>query len=267
MPATEHLEGNLFLTELVSEYTLTSFTKDSSHLMKAVAKLSSEARRTAIIRAVRQVFAEKGFHGTTTRELARAAGVSEALLFKHFPNKEALFTAMLMACCSQQDIGRFEALRQLEPSSTTLVLMVHNLVSFFLNRTDEEDEELTIQDRLMLRSLADDGEFARHVYARVSTNWIPGIVACQKAAADAGDTDPVPVKSDLAGWFMHCLPFMVHLLLLPANPAVHFRVRRQALVEQIVWFMLRGLGLKDAVISRLYSKKTLSQLEELDKLS
>src|SRR5271169_4739760 len=94
-------------------------------VMKAVAKLSSEARRSAIIQAVRRVFAEKGFHGTTTRELARAAGVSEALLFRHFPNKEALFTAMLMACCTEQDIGRFERLKTLEPSSATLVLMVH----------------------------------------------------------------------------------------------------------------------------------------------
>jgi len=68
--------------------------------MKAAAKLSSEERRSAIIHAVRRVFAEKGFHGTTTRELALAAGVSEALLFKHFPNKEALFSAMLMACCT-----------------------------------------------------------------------------------------------------------------------------------------------------------------------
>ena len=45
------------------------------------AKLSGEERRAAIIKAVRRLFAEKGFHGTTTRELAEAAGVSEALLF------------------------------------------------------------------------------------------------------------------------------------------------------------------------------------------
>src|SRR5258708_19206403 len=139
--------------------------------MKAVAKLSSEARRSAIIKAVRRVFAEKGFHGTTTRELALAAGVSEALLFKHFPNKEALFTAMLMACCTEQEIGRFERLKELEPGSATLVLMVHTLGSFFLCLT--EDEELAIQDRLMLRSLAEDGEFARHGYGRVAEDWIP----------------------------------------------------------------------------------------------
>src|SRR5215475_14569856 len=97
--------------------------------MKISAKLSSEDRRAAIIKAVRRMFAEKGFDGTTTRELADAAGVSEALLFKHFPNKEALFTAMQHACCTEEDLGIFERIKALEPSASTLVLLVHFLVS------------------------------------------------------------------------------------------------------------------------------------------
>src|SRR5262245_37387710 len=60
---------------LVSEYTLTKMSRDDA-FMKTAAKLSSEERRAAIIKAVRCVFAEKGFHGTTTRELADASHVS-----------------------------------------------------------------------------------------------------------------------------------------------------------------------------------------------
>jgi len=54
------------------------------------AKMSGEDRRTAILSAARRVFVEKGFYRTTTRELADAAGVSEALLFKHFPQQRSL---------------------------------------------------------------------------------------------------------------------------------------------------------------------------------
>src|SRR6204780_1596177 len=97
-------------------------------MVKSTVKLSSEERRAAIIAAVRRVFAERGFHGTTTRALAAAAGVSEALLFKHFPVKEELFSAMQLAC-SGQDMDRYERLEALEPSASTLVLMVHFLVS------------------------------------------------------------------------------------------------------------------------------------------
>src|SRR5438067_8481175 len=129
--------------------------------MKASAKLSSEERRAAIIQAVRRVFAEKGFHGTTTRELADAAGVSEALLFKHFPTKEALFAAMQRSCCAAQGHGQLERLFALEPSASTLVVMVHFLVSRVVGGCGSADDELAIQNRLMLRSFAEDGEFAR----------------------------------------------------------------------------------------------------------
>src|SRR5215471_3121882 len=117
--------------------------------MKSTERLSSEERRAAIIKAVRRTFAEKGFHGTTTRELAEAAGVSEALLFKHFPTKEALFTAMKAACHSGPDLAMIERLKALEPSASTLVLMVHFLVKKFVGGNGSQ-EERAVQARLML---------------------------------------------------------------------------------------------------------------------
>jgi AcrR family transcriptional regulator len=50
-------------------------------------------RRTSILRAAFGAFAEHGYLGTSTRDLARAAGVTEVTLFRHFPTKEALFRA------------------------------------------------------------------------------------------------------------------------------------------------------------------------------
>src|SRR4029453_10308047 len=122
------------LTNHIGEYTLT-FHREKQQPMKATAKvkstpkMSSEDRRAAIVKAVRQVFAEKGFYGTTTRALAEAAGVSEALLFKHFPNKEALFSAMQLSCVKQEDLEQRDRLLSLEPSASTVVLMVHFMVS------------------------------------------------------------------------------------------------------------------------------------------
>src|SRR3954464_4482866 len=99
---------------------------------KANAKLSSSERRAAIIKAVQRVFSEKGFHGTTTRELAEAAGVSEALLFKHFPNKEALYSAMLLACCPAKDAPVVERLMALEPSASSLAILAHWIASHLI---------------------------------------------------------------------------------------------------------------------------------------
>jgi AcrR family transcriptional regulator len=75
--------------------------------MRSHPRLPSRERRDAIIAAVRTTFAEKGFDRTTTRELVRAAGVSEALLYKPFPSKESLHAAMLEACAASPELAEF----------------------------------------------------------------------------------------------------------------------------------------------------------------
>jgi len=88
--------------------------------MNSALKTSGEARRAAVIRAARRLFIEKGFSRTTTHELAEAAGVSEALLFKHVPSNEALYSAISMSCFKEEGAKAFERLQSLEPSTSTL---------------------------------------------------------------------------------------------------------------------------------------------------
>ena len=56
-------------------------------------RLSLEARKEQIIQSALSVFIEKGFSGTTTAELAKAAGISEVTLFRHFSSKQEIFHA------------------------------------------------------------------------------------------------------------------------------------------------------------------------------
>ncbi len=49
--------------------------------------------RDRLIRAAMELFTTRGFHGTTTPLLARAAGVAEGTIYRHFVSKEALFNA------------------------------------------------------------------------------------------------------------------------------------------------------------------------------
>ncbi len=46
--------------------------------------------KTRILKAAQQLFSRYGYDGTTTRDLAQAAGVAEGTLFRHFPNKKAI---------------------------------------------------------------------------------------------------------------------------------------------------------------------------------
>jgi AcrR family transcriptional regulator len=225
--------------------------------MKATLKLSSEERRAAIIKAVQRVFAEKGFDGTTTRELAEAAEVSEALLFKHFPNKEALYSAMQTSCCQGKD-PVIERLRALEPSTSALVTLVHFMFSKKVGTRPTEDDQDAIHMRLMSRSILEDGEFARVHLRQMASGWIPKIEECLKAAVATGDAVNGPVMDSLKGWFCHDLAVILRLHVSPDKPIVDYKVSRQKLIEQAVWFTLRGMGLKEEAIKRYYNPKALA---------
>jgi len=57
--------------------------------------MSAGGRREQILKGAMRLFAQKGFRGTTTREIAQRLGISEALMFKYFPSKKALYRAII----------------------------------------------------------------------------------------------------------------------------------------------------------------------------
>lgn len=54
-----------------------------------------EVRRTPILRGAAQVFSQKGFYQATTKEIAKAAPVSEGTIYNYFKNKHDILVAML----------------------------------------------------------------------------------------------------------------------------------------------------------------------------
>lgn len=67
-----------------------------------IGRMAGEERRLQILRVAMRLFSHRGFRGTTTKEIAKAAGVSEAMVFRHFATKQDLYTAILdyKACAS-----------------------------------------------------------------------------------------------------------------------------------------------------------------------
>jgi TetR/AcrR family transcriptional regulator len=57
--------------------------------------MSAPDRRQQLLETALDFFSRKGFEGSTTKEIAAAAGVTEAIIFRHFPNKQALYKAVL----------------------------------------------------------------------------------------------------------------------------------------------------------------------------
>jgi hypothetical protein len=68
-------------------------------------KLPATDRKEAILAAAVPVFARLGRAGATTKEIAKAAGISEALLYKHFSGKEALYAELESHCVEANTLG------------------------------------------------------------------------------------------------------------------------------------------------------------------
>ena len=74
-------------------------------------------RRQDILKAAMELFAKKGFRGTTTRDLATQADVNEAIIFRHFLNKEELYSAILEHKAGDNRDAHFEELERLASGS------------------------------------------------------------------------------------------------------------------------------------------------------
>ena len=62
---------------------------------QATERKSAEVRREEILEAAMEEFAHGGLHGTSTEKIAQRAGISQPYLYRLYPNKEALFAAVV----------------------------------------------------------------------------------------------------------------------------------------------------------------------------
>lgn len=88
--------------------------------MPLPAKNSTQKER--ILAAASQLFARQGYHGTSTREIARLSDVSENTIFRHFDRKEDLFWSALRCRCSAIKLRRDLLERMTEGDEPEVVL-------------------------------------------------------------------------------------------------------------------------------------------------
>jgi AcrR family transcriptional regulator len=113
-----------------------------------------DSKRQDIVKAAMELFAMKGFRGTTTRDLAAQADVNEAIIFRHFKTKQELYLAILEEKLSQghPPFAEMEALAALNDDEKFLVTVGH----IFL----EKHEQDTTFMRLLLFSALEGHELS-----------------------------------------------------------------------------------------------------------
>ncbi len=220
-------------------------------------RLSAEERRDAITRAVIPVFAKKGFAATTTKDLAQASNVSEALLYRHFPSKESLFGHIQDQICStESSIHQF--VHALKPGSESIVKMIYLIFKIIFD-TQQHPLGGSVY-RLQIQSLLEDGAFARSFNEPRFNRMLDHISDFAEASIAAGEMVPGPLTHYERQWFPHHLAVSLRLAVLPMEAVFEYQSKPGDRLLHGVWFSLRGIGMKDEIIERYLQPDVLDPL-------
>ena len=188
-------------------------------------RLPAEERRAVVLDTACRVFARCSYRGATTAEIAREAGVTEPILYRHFASKQALYLACIESAWQRVRTAWDEAVAA-EPDPRVWTRAMANAFLDFR-------EQRSAVAQLWLRALTetgDDPEIRR--YLRRHLRDVHGFVAdvirrAQAAGAIRPDRDP-----RAEAWIFVALGLLSavagRLGALPADDLERIRAARQA---------------------------------------
>ncbi len=192
-------------------------------------RISGVERRASIIASAATLFAEKGFTGTKTKAIAEKAGVSEALLFKHFPSKDDLYAAIL---AKQSPIpGILAELKTLADQQNDTKVFTSIASTFVQHAPDIQLMRLLLFSALEEHELS-DMFFQNHV--RVFYDFLAGYIKRRIGEGAFRAVDPLLAARAFMG-------MLIYHRLLSQLFQMPVRKRPKEIVETFVSVFLDGL--------------------------
>ncbi|KAB8167917.1 TetR family transcriptional regulator [Streptomyces sp. 3MP-14] len=162
--------------------------------MRTVDPAKHQARRRHILNAATGLFAAKGYERTTTAEICRAAGISAGNLFHYFPNKRAIFVAVL----GEEDPDRAERLARAREADDPLPALM-DLVDYLAAPAVEPVVPALVMEA-MVQAYRDPELEA--LLSRGNADEHAAIAALLTRAAASGRIDPGLDPDSTATWIM-----------------------------------------------------------------
>lgn len=207
-------------------------------------RIPATERKGLILEAARKVFAESGFEGAKTQRIAAEAKISEALVYRHYPSKEALYRAVLRQLIREQD-ANYRQMYLPEATTAGLVESIRNYVELSLSEPGGRVQEGL---RMLLASLAGEGGYASLVYRRAQRKMQHQVEAAINAARAAGDLHDRGISTrNLALFQEHIGTMLTMLIALPNRDELY---DRETLLHDATLFCCRGVGLTEDAITR-----------------
>jgi AcrR family transcriptional regulator len=164
-------------------------------------KMPSPQRRHQIIQVAMDLFSRKGFDGTTTREISKAAGVSEAIIFRHFATKEDLYAAIIDFIIQDYSATFYSEIDQAMRAKDDLA--VFEIVAFKILEAHRKEPGLL---RLLLYSGL-EGHKLSHLFmetqVRPTYEWLGSYIAQRTADRVFKKIDPLILVRAFLGMVSH----------------------------------------------------------------
>jgi len=215
---------------------------DEPPLPEGAAILSEKAR--AVLAGARAVFLDNGFTAATTDMIQQAAGVSKSTVYAHYPNKEALFVAVVESQCTQF----LNAVNQIRFSGKRLADILLEIAQAYLEIVLSRDG-LALY-RIVVAEAPRFPELGRRFYL-AGPAAINNIVAKGLAVADAdGELDLGGIGLDsAASLFVNMVRGEAHMQCLTHPDAAASAAQRDQWAKEAVATFLRAFQ-KKSVIQR-----------------
>lgn len=197
-----------------------------------------ESRRSAILKAARKLFFDRGFKNVTVDNIAAKAEVSKGSVYLYFKSKEEIYTQILIndSSASFEEFQKKFSARE-APASDLLLEFADNYVNYFLN----ENELFRILMTFMLH--ADDMILTDEQNAQLlqSTNDnIKFVSEILQKGVDAGEFSPITNIKQAQNAIWGLLNGIISLFLFMGNPAMRAD-RIHSTVKDSLNILIKGL--------------------------
>ena len=209
-------------------------------------RISGSERKALILAAAKRVFSRSGYEAAKTQEIAREAGVSEALVYRHFPTKLALYRAVLRQTVREQD----ENFAEFAPENPSGAAVIRGLKQYFSHTAALGEDEMQQRFRMLLASLSGDGTYAKLVYRRSRRMLDRSLEEAMARAREDGDITGRLLPMVDTSMFIEHVGTMMSANVASAHEDAPYTVQGEELVREAVWFCSRGLGFSDEAIAR-----------------
>jgi TetR/AcrR family transcriptional regulator len=163
-------------------------------------RFTSADRREQILEVATGLFAQQGFQGTTTKTIAEKSGVTEALIFRHFPSKEELYWAVIerkINCAAPLE----RLLENLEAGGDDLDVL--SRVAFEVLDRRAKDQTLS---RLLLYSALEKHELSERFFRNYIANYFEVLARFVRHGTAAGrfrNVDPLLAARGFLGMVIY----------------------------------------------------------------